>query len=164
MKLYKDSFLFHHQTRIGKNGRAISITKFRTMPTNSHSDFGKNGRNKLFNEVSIREKKAGRFGKFLRSTKIDEIPQLINLLKDEIGLVGIRVIPRQTYQALPKEIQEIYNTVGPGLLGISYALPENQRTQKNIFEEYKRFFKYWKKNKMKAKIKWIYKILRNWKK
>lgn len=91
----KGSVFFKHK-RIGKNGKYIYIYKFRTMVENAEElikkfdkkqmkEFEKNF--KLENDPRIT-----RVGKFLRKTSLDELPQLINILKGDMSLVGPRPV------------------------------------------------------------------------
>lgn len=68
------------QERVGRNKKPFKLIKFRTMPIET-----KSVASHLVNNASITK-----FGMFLRKTKIDELPQLINVLKGEMSLVGPR--------------------------------------------------------------------------
>lgn len=71
------------QQRMGRNGQCFTILKFRTMPVNS----GKSARPSL---TSSSNQQFTPVGRFLRRWKLDEIPQLINVLRGEMSLVGPR--------------------------------------------------------------------------
>jgi lipopolysaccharide/colanic/teichoic acid biosynthesis glycosyltransferase len=74
--------VFYLSERIGKMEKPFKLIKFRSMKPNSD----KNG---SFN-VSLKDDRVTNFGKFLRTSKIDEIPQLINVFAGEMSLVGPR--------------------------------------------------------------------------
>ena len=103
--------LFYTQERVGKNGKIFLIYKFRTMVQNAEK--GK----PVFS--SPNDFRVTRFGKCMRKTRIDEIPQFINILKGEMGIIG----PRPERPFFVKEIANImpfYETrhiIKPGLSG-----------------------------------------------
>ena len=72
--------VFYKQVRMGKNLKPFYIYKFRTMKSN---------RKELESELD-HNKMVTRVGKFLRATSIDEIPQLINIIKGEMSFIGPR--------------------------------------------------------------------------
>jgi lipopolysaccharide/colanic/teichoic acid biosynthesis glycosyltransferase len=74
--------LFFSQVRVGRNGREFMLHKFRTMRVEPGAEKG------LFNPGNCT--RITPFGHFLRATKLDELPQLWNVLKGEISLVGPR--------------------------------------------------------------------------
>lgn len=83
VKLSSPGPIFFRQERISWNGRPFTILKFRSMPVNAESDSG---------PVWARpgEFRATRFGAFLRRTSLDELPQLVNVLRGEMSIVGPR--------------------------------------------------------------------------
>ena len=103
--------IFYFQERIGLNNSKFQIWKFATMLKNS-MNMG-TGSITLQNDFRVTP-----LGKFLRKTKINELPQIINILKGDISLVGPRPLVTKTFSAYTEEIQsKIYN-VKPGLTGI----------------------------------------------
>ncbi len=97
------------QKRVGKDNELFEIYKFRTMKRGTE--------NVASNDLSDAAVKITRFGKILRATSIDELPQLLNILNGSMSLIGPRpLIPEE------KEIRELrrkYNvySVRPGITG-----------------------------------------------
>src|SRR5690554_49717 len=85
--------VFFTQERLGKNGRVFKIIKFRTMVVNAE---------KLGDGLRVKDNSDSRItkiGRFLRSTSLDELPQLINVIKGEMSLVGPRPpVPYHPYK------------------------------------------------------------------
>ncbi len=108
--------VFYKQQRIGHNGRPLMIYKFRTMIQEADRT------NKLLT-VGTRDDRITRAGFYLRKFKIDELPQLINVLKGEMSLVGPRPeVAKYVDQYNPEQRQVL--TVKPGLTdyaSIQYA-------------------------------------------
>ncbi|MDC3274850.1 sugar transferase [Flavobacteriaceae bacterium] len=103
--------VFYFQERYGINNSKFQIWKFATMLKNS-MNMG-TGSITLQNDPRVTK-----IGSFLRKTKINELPQIINILKGDISLVGPRPLVTKTFLAYSEEIQsKIYN-VKPGLTGI----------------------------------------------
>jgi lipopolysaccharide/colanic/teichoic acid biosynthesis glycosyltransferase len=112
------------QTRIGKNKRPFTLIKFRTMPLDTKSIASH-----LANTTSITK-----LGLFLRKTKIDELPQLINVLKGEMSIVG----PRPNLFNQEELIQErdslgVYDVL-PGITGLAQINNIDMSTPKLLAE------------------------------
>jgi len=111
LKFTAEGEVFYFQQRIGINNSRFQIWKFATMLKNS-MDMG-SGSITLQNDFRVTK-----IGVFLRKTKINELPQIINILKGDISLVGPRPLVTKTFSAYNEEVQsKIYN-VKPGLTGI----------------------------------------------
>ena len=82
-------------------------------------------------------------GKFLRKTKINELPQLINILKGDISLVGPRPLVEQSFKLYSEEIQSKIYRVKPGLTGIGSIVfrDEESLISKNKDEDIYKFYK-----------------------
>ena len=111
LRVTAEGEVFYFQERIGLKNSRFQIWKFATMLKNS-MNMG-TGSITLQNDFRVTP-----IGKFLRKTKINELPQVINILKGDISLVGPRPLVTKTFSAYTEEIQsKIYN-VKPGLTGI----------------------------------------------
>jgi len=103
--------VFYFQERYGIYNSRFQIWKFATMLKNS-MNIG-TGSITLQNDPRVTK-----IGSFLRKTKINELPQIINILKGDISLVGPRPLVTKTFRAYNEDVQsKIYN-VKPGLTGI----------------------------------------------
>lgn len=102
--------IFFRQTRIGQFGREFRIYKFRTMIANAEA-LGKQ-------ITTANDQRITRIGKFLRKYKLDEIPQLLNVIKGEMSLVGPRPeVPK--YVALYSSEQKRILEVRPGITDLA---------------------------------------------
>lgn len=113
----KNSPIFFKQIRKGKNGKEFYMYKFRSMISNAED---LKDSLKELNEVSgpvfkiKNDPRVTTIGKFIRRTSIDELPQLVNVLKGEMSLVGPRPpLPEEVAQYSQYELQRL--TVTPGL-------------------------------------------------
>jgi lipopolysaccharide/colanic/teichoic acid biosynthesis glycosyltransferase len=111
LKLTGEGEIFYRQIRIGKSGASFSLLKFATMLKNS-PNIGSG-------EITIKDDpRVLPIGKFLRKSKLNELPQLINIFLGDMSIVGPRPMVPNTFKKYPKHAQEILNTVRPGLTGI----------------------------------------------
>jgi len=111
LRLTAEGEVFYFQERIGLNNSRFQIWKFATMLKNS-MNMG-TGSITLQNDFRVTS-----IGKILRKTKINELPQIINILKGDISLVGPRPLVTKTFSAYSAEVQEQIYKVKPGLTGI----------------------------------------------
>jgi len=83
VKISSPGPILYRQRRVGWNGQEFTMFKFRSMPVEAEKETGPVWANKM-------DKRATRFGSFLRKTSLDELPQLFNVLKGEMSLIGPR--------------------------------------------------------------------------
>ncbi len=103
--------LFYLQERVGRGGVLFKIIKFRTMVPGAE----KNGAE----WAQKNDSRITKFGKFLRNTRLDEVPQFINILKGEMSVIGPRPERPEFVESLSKEypFYTIRNVIKPGLTG-----------------------------------------------
>jgi exopolysaccharide biosynthesis polyprenyl glycosylphosphotransferase len=111
--LLDDGFpIFYSQMRVGKNGKPYKILKFRTMRKDAESDG-------VARMTTTGDSRITRLGKFLRRSHVDELPQVINILKGENSLIGPRAeqieLVNQFQEQIPFYRARLY--VKPGLTG-----------------------------------------------
>ena len=111
--------VFYIQRRVGMGGGEFGLLKFATMLKDSP--------NMGAGEITVRDDpRVLPLGKWLRKTKINELPQLWNIFIGDMSVVGPRPMVPDTYANYPKRGQEILNTVRPGLTGIGSIFFRNE--------------------------------------
>ena len=111
--------IFYTQTRMGKFGKPFKMLKFRTMYQDTvDEDFDED-----VNEVHVDDKRIMPFCRVLRKFHIDELPQMINVLKGEMSIVGPRPVREEVYYENKERIPfwECRNWVRPGWCGWQQA-------------------------------------------
>jgi lipopolysaccharide/colanic/teichoic acid biosynthesis glycosyltransferase len=137
LKFSAEGYVFYFQDRIGMCNNNFKIIKFATMLKDSP--------NLASGSITLADDwRVTKYGKFLRKTKINELPQIINILKGDISLVGPRPLVNKTFIAYSKDVQsKIYN-VKPGLTGIGSIIFRDEEsiisavTDEDPHEFYKR--------------------------
>ncbi len=113
--------VFFRQTRVGKGGREFGMLKFRSMAANAATT------GPYF--TAANDSRITRIGHFIRRTSIDELPQIINVLKGDMSLVGPRPdvpVQRGLYTATQWDER---CSVRPGITGLAQALIRSEGTQ-----------------------------------
>ena len=147
LKLTGEGEVFYVQKRRGISGKTFSLYKFATMLKNS-PNIG-TGTLTIKNDSRILP-----LGKFLRKSKINELPQLLNIFLGEMSLVGPRPLTYENFNLYSKEIKKIIISQKPGLTGIgsivfrdeeSLLLSNNKPLSyyKNIISPYKGNLEVW---------------------
>jgi exopolysaccharide biosynthesis polyprenyl glycosylphosphotransferase len=118
IKLTSRGPVFFAQKRVGHNKREFTIYKFRTMVVDAEKEME---RLQHLNEVSgpvfkiKHDPRITAIGRFLRKTSIDELPQLFNVLKGDMSLVGPRPLPVRDYQGFSEDWHRRRFSVRPGI-------------------------------------------------
>lgn len=111
LKFTGEGEIFFLQERVGRGGNAFKLIKFATMLKDS-PNLG-TGTVTMKGDARILP-----FGKILRSSKINELPQLLNVLLGDMAVIGPRPLTSQTFSAYPVAVQEVIKSVRPGLSGV----------------------------------------------
>jgi len=127
--------LFYNQIRVGRHGEHFKILKLRTMVTDAES--------KGAQWAQANDSRITKFGKFLRKTRLDEIPQFYNVLRGDMGIIGPRPERPVFVNELAKEIPfyEVRHVIKPGLTGwaqvsISYGSSVDDSLHKLQYDLY----------------------------
>lgn len=106
-----EHYVFYFQARIGFHNEKFSIWKFATMLKNSPNLAGGL-------HTTRRDPRVLPLGHFLRMTKINELPQLVNILLGDMSIVGPRPLVGKTFDPYPEHVKKVIYNVRPGLTGI----------------------------------------------
>ena len=111
LRITGEGEVFFRQERVGRGGRMFGLIKFATMLKNS-PEIG-TGTITLQDDPRVLP-----FGRLLRATKINELPQLFNILLGDMSIIGPRPQTRRCFNAFPRRSQAVIVKVRPGLSGI----------------------------------------------
>jgi undecaprenyl phosphate N,N'-diacetylbacillosamine 1-phosphate transferase len=125
--------IFYNAPRLGKNGEIFKMYKFRSMKVNAPDIRNEDG--STFNSED--DPRLTKIGKFIRKTSLDETPQLLNIIKGDMSIIGPRPdLPE--HRELYEENQERKLEVRPGVSGYNQAyyrntVPWKERIQHDIY-------------------------------
>jgi lipopolysaccharide/colanic/teichoic acid biosynthesis glycosyltransferase len=111
IKLSSPGAVLYKQVRVAKNGGIFTLYKFKTMIDNAEENSGPVW-------AAENDPRVTKIGRFLRDTRLDELPQLINVIKSDMSLVGPRP-ERPHFVKLHKSLRQIRLAVKPGLTGFA---------------------------------------------
>ncbi|MEN9946012.1 MAG: hypothetical protein RLZZ293_398 [Pseudomonadota bacterium] len=107
IKLTSEGPIFFRQTRVGQAGKLFRIHKFRTMVVNAEAQGLK---------ITVgQDKRVTAIGKILRKTKLDELPQLLDVVGGSMSLVGPRPEVPEYVKYYPQETKNIIFSIKPGI-------------------------------------------------
>ncbi|MBI5403524.1 MAG: sugar transferase [Ignavibacteriae bacterium] len=153
--------ILYKMKRLGKGGKTIVVYKIRTM-----NPFAEYLQGFVFKMNKLKE--GGKFqndfritswGRFLRKYWLDELPMLVNLLKGDLKLVGVRPLSKHYFDLYSQELKELRLKFKPGLLPPFYA--DIPKTFEEIMKSEKEYLEAYRKNPIKTDFKYFFKILRN---
>lgn len=125
--------IFYKQKRVGRLGRSIEIIKFATMLKNSPN----------MGTGTVTLKKDPRVlpvGRVLRKSKINELPQLFNVLFGDMSLIGPRPQTPRCFHAFPEELRDTIVSVRPGLSGLGSIFFRNEELMLHDAEDAELFY------------------------
>ena len=115
LRLTGEGEVFFLQERIGKDGNKFNLFKFATMMKNSP--------NIGTGTVTVKDDpRVLPVGRFLRKTKINELPQLLNIFFGDMSVIGPRPLTTQTFSAYSESTQSLIQEVRPGLSGLGSVI------------------------------------------
>jgi len=120
LKLTGEHDIFYKQKRVGRYGKEFNMLKFATMLRNSPDLPGG-----LFTHEN--DPRMLPLGKFLRKTKINELPQLVNIFIGQMSIVGYRPLTRLGYDKYSDKIKRQLYNFKPGLSGIGSIVLRDEK-------------------------------------
>lgn len=149
------------QRRIGKDREIIYIYKMRTMhPYSEYIHQYIYDRNKLDEKGKIKDDfRITAWGKVLRKLFIDEIPMMINWLKGELKLVGVRPLSETMFNTYPENLQEERSKYKPGLVPPYYV--DMPGSMEEVWESERKYLEKYKKHPRRTDIAYFFKAWKN---
>lgn len=135
IKLNSRGPIFFRQKRVGRNGAIFSVLKFRSMVKNAEQMSGYKGLPRMWGKG--RDPRHTRVGSFLRKTYLDELPQIVNIVKGEMSLIGPRPERPEYVEELQEKVPfyEMRLLVPPGLSGWAQVNMENDASAEDAPEK-----------------------------
>lgn len=119
LKLTGEGEIFYLQKRVGIKNEEFKLLKFATMNKDSPNQG-------LGNLTTKNDPRILPLGKFLRDTKINELPQLLNILKGDMSVIGPRPLVREGYNSYPRDLIDKISKIKPGLSGVASIILRNE--------------------------------------
>ena len=133
LRLTGEGEVFYVQQRVGRGGKPFGLYKFATMLKNSP--------NIGTGTVTVKgDARVLPFGGFLRKTKINELPQLLNIFKGDMSIIGPRPQTQRCFDAFPAHSQAAIVQVRPGLSGIGSIVFRDEEELMHASTEPERFY------------------------
>lgn len=133
LRLTGEGEIFFVQQRVGLNGRPFGLLKLATMLKDSP--------NIGTGTVTVKgDPRVLPVGKFLRKTKLNELPQLINILKGDMSVIGPRPQTQRCFDAFPKAVQAQIVQVRPGLSGIGSIVFRDEENLLHGHQQQERYY------------------------
>lgn len=133
LRLTGEGEVFYVQQRVGRGGRMFGLYKFATMLKNSP--------NVGTGTVTVKhDPRVLPFGRFLRKSKINELPQLLNIFKGDMSVIGPRPQTQRCFDAFPASSQAQIIKVRPGLSGIGSIVFRDEEDLMHASAEPERFY------------------------
>ena len=132
LKLTGEHYIFYRQRRVGRHGQDFDLFKFATMLLDSPNLPGG-----LYTDKN--DPRMLPMGRFLRKTKINELPQLINIFIGQMSIVGFRPTVRQHFEGYPEYAKKKLYNAAPGLTGIGSVVFRNEEEILQNFKDKKAF-------------------------
>lgn len=119
VKLTSRGPVFYVQQRVGRRGDLIGVLKFRSMLDGTHAEV-RNDPAYIDNDFKLSpdDPRITRVGRVLRSTSLDELPQLFNVLRGQMSVVGVRPLLEEELALRSKYDQDLYRMFRPGITGL----------------------------------------------
>jgi lipopolysaccharide/colanic/teichoic acid biosynthesis glycosyltransferase len=128
LRLSKEGEVFYLQERVGQGGRPFRIFKFATMLKDSPRMGTKT--------MTLRgDPRITPIGRYLRITKLNELPQLLNVLRGEMSFVGARPLPKKSFERYQTAVQQRIYATPPGITGIGSIVFRDEEKLLTIFRE-----------------------------
>lgn len=135
--------VFYAHERLGQGGKPIRIWKFRSMYQNSDElfeQFTKEQKEEYYREFKLKnDPRITPIGKFLRKSSLDELPQLLNILKGDLSMVGPRPIVKEELEKYGMQDKR-FLSVKPGLTGYWQANGRNRISYENGRQEMELYY------------------------
>lgn len=135
--------VFFGHERLGKNGKKIKIWKFRSMRVNAEeifAEFTEEQKAEFYREFKLeQDPRITAVGGFLRKSSLDELPQLFNIMKGDLSLVGPRPVVKEELEKYGDEKEE-FLSVKPGLTGYWQANGRNLINYENGRKEMELYY------------------------